>query len=112
MNKNQNTMTTEQLKTFFEERDFNVHLHEQDGVQCAEVEKWTDGGVDMIIGLVPFTKEEFIEYVNDFDVDEHIEITRQDKSYRAAFTIRQGLDDFTAFHNHLKEVVESIQSAK
>mgnify|MGYP003403069171 CR=1 FL=1 len=97
-------MKTKKLKEFFEQQGFNVHLSKQDKVQCAEVEKWTDGGVDMIIWLNPFTVEEFKGYINDFDVDEQIESHRQDPKYKNDFTISQGLKDFTDFHNHLKEV--------
>ena len=34
------------LRDFFEEEDFLVHPFEQDGMQCAEVETWTNGGVN------------------------------------------------------------------
>jgi hypothetical protein len=97
-------MTIKKLQKFFEDNGFLVHLTKQDNRQCAEVEKWTDGGVDMIIWLNPFTVEEFQSYVNDFDVDEQIDINRQNKQYRNDFTIRESLEDFTNFHNHLKEV--------
>jgi hypothetical protein len=102
-------MTTKKLQEFFENQDFNVHLYEQDGVQCAEVEKWTDGGVDMIINLNPFTKEEFIGYVNDFNVDEEIESHRQDPAYKKAFTISEGLKDFNTFYTHLRNVCELLK---
>ena len=102
-------MTTDQLRDFFEENDFLVYPFEQDGQQCAELERWTSGGVDMIATLIPFTKEEFISYVNDFDVDEEIEVNRQDKAYKATFSIRQSLADFTEFHDMLKEVVEKLK---
>ena len=102
-------MTTDQLTDFFEENDFNVYQFEQDGQQCAELERWTSGGVDMIATLIPFTKEEFISYVNDFDVDEEIEVNRQDKAYKATFSISQSLADFTEFHDMLKEVVEKLK---
>ena len=98
----------EKLKTFFEENGFNVSLHIQDNVQCAELEKWTFGGVDMIIWLNPFTPEEFKSYVNDFDIDEQIDIHRQDKSYKNNFTLSQSLTDFTDFHNELKEVASKL----
>lgn len=101
-------MTTEKLKNFFEENGFNIHLTEQDNVQCAEVEKWTDGGVDMIIWLNPFTPDEFKSYVDDFDVDETIDLHREDPRYRNDFTISQSLRDFTDFHNHLKEVAQKL----
>ena len=96
------------LQKFFEEQEFNVHLFEQDGMQCAEIEKWTDGGVDMIITLMPFSKEKFFEFVNDFDIDSEIDMHRQAKDYKAAFTISASVKDFTDFHNALKEVVEKI----
>ena len=105
---NVQNINDEQLVDFFEENDFRVHLFEQDGEQCAEVEKWTDGGVDMVITLMPFTKEKFVEYVNDFDVDEEIELHRQDKNYKNNFTLRQSLEDFENFHSHLKDVAAKL----
>ena len=96
------------LQAFFEDNGFNVHLFKQDKKQNAEVEKWTGGGVDMIMCLQPFTAEEFIQYVKDFDVDEEIEMHRQDKMYRNNFTISESVTDFTNFHNHLKEVAEKL----
>lgn len=102
-------MTIDQLTDFFEENGFNVYQFEQDGQQCAEVEKWTYGGVDMIITLIPFTKDEFISYVDDFDIDEKIDFYRNDKSYKNTFTIRQSLKDFTEFNNMLKRVVEKLK---
>jgi hypothetical protein len=103
-----NSKLVKKLENFFEEEGFKVHLFEQDKKQCAEVEKWTDGGVDMVIVLNPFSKDEFISWVNDFDVDEQIDIHREDRLYKNNFTISQSLKDFTDFHNHLKEVVEKI----
>lgn len=102
-------MTTKQLQDFFEERGYQVHLFEQDGKQCAEVESWTDGGVDMIINLMPFNKKEFIKYVDDFDIDDEIELHRQDKNYCKVFTISLSLEDFTNYHNVLKEVSEQLE---
>jgi DNA-binding LacI/PurR family transcriptional regulator len=102
-------MTTEQLQSFFEEQGFSVFLSEQDGNQRAELESWTDGGVDMIIWLNPFTKEEFVSYVNDFDVDDVITNERQNKDYCSNFTIRQSVDDFEAYYEVLKKVVELIE---
>jgi hypothetical protein len=104
-------MTTENLKNFFEEKDFNVHLTEQDNVQCAEVETWTNGGVNMIMWLNPFTVEEFTQRVNDFDVDEEIELHRQGQDYKNAFTIRESLKDFENYHNRLKDVLSDLQGS-
>ena len=101
-------MKTKKIQSFFEEKGFNVHLFKQDNKQCAEIEKWTNGGVDMVINLMPFTSEQFIKYVNDFDIDEEIDLHRQDKRYRDAFKITESVKDFTDFHNHLKEVASML----
>lgn len=97
-------MKKTQLKAFFEENDFTVHLTTQDNVICAEIEKWTNGGVDMVIWLNPFTVEEFNRYVNDFDIDDLIDLHRQGQDYKNAFTISQSLKDFTDFKNHLLDI--------
>jgi len=97
------------LQAFFEEQGFQVHLFEQDNEQNAEVESWSDGGVDMIINLLPFTKEEFIKYVNDFDIDEEIMLNRQDKRYCADFTLTQSLKDFKKYHTGLKKVSTKLK---
>ena len=102
-------MTIDQLTDFFEENGFNVYQFEQDGQQCAELERWTTGGVDIIITLIPFTRQEFYRYVDDFDVDNQIDNYRQDKQYKDVFTISQSLADFTEFHTMLKEVVEKLK---
>ena len=101
-------MKTKDLKNFFEKQEFSVFLSKQDNVQCAEIEKWTNGGVDMIIWLNPFTADEFKSYVKDFDIDEEIDLHRQDLRYKNNFTVAQSLKDFTDFHNHLKEIAERI----
>ncbi len=105
-------MKTEKLKKFFEENDFNVHLTEQDNVQCAEVETWTNGGVNMITWLNPFSSKEFESYVNDFNIDETIELHRQGQDYKNAFTIRQSLKDFEDYHTRLKTTLSELKSYK
>lgn len=102
-------MTTKKLQNFFEEQGFNVSLIKHGKVQCAEIEKWTTGGVDMVIWLSPFTIEEFESYVNDFDVDNEIDLHRQDQSYKNNFTISESVKDFTEFHEVLKETLSNLK---
>jgi len=102
-------MDTKQLQKFFEENDFNVHLYKEEEVQVGEIETWTSGGVNMIIFLRPFTKEEFYSYVNDFNVDNEIELYRQAKDYCSAFTIRESLDDFEEFHCRIRDVMLKLE---
>jgi len=97
------------LRDFFETEGFNVNLFEQNNEQCAEIEKWTEGGVDMIIYLVPFTVEQFTEYVKDFEVDDEIDHHREMKDYKDNFTIAESLEDFTNFHNSLKDTLDKLE---
>jgi hypothetical protein len=103
-------MATKKLKNLFEQNDFKVHLMEQDNVQCAEIETWTNGGVNMIHFLNPFTIEEFEGRVNDFDVDEEIDLHREGNDYKNAFTIRESVEDFEDYHNRLKDVLSKLQA--
>jgi len=96
------------LKKLLEDNNFRVHVYEQDGVECAELETWTEGGVNMIPFLNPFTMAEFVSYVEDFDIDEQIDLHRQDKRYRDAFSIKDSLKDFKRFHKRLKKVCEKF----
>lgn len=103
-------MNQNKLIEFFEIEGFNVHPIEQNGKQCAEIEKWTEGGVDMIIWLMPFTLEEFEIYVDDFDVDDEIDLHRQDQQYKDNFKITRSVADFTEFHNGLKETLIKLKN--
>jgi hypothetical protein len=100
------------LVSFLEERGFQVHLTEQDGVQCGELEICTDGGVDMIIWLNPFTKEEFIKYVKNFDIYDEIILRIQDRDYRHNFSISESVNDFTKYHKLLTEVTQILEYGK
>jgi hypothetical protein len=107
-------MTTEILQDFFERNEFNVHPYESsNGVQCAEVEMWTDGGVNMIINLNPFNKHKFIEYAEKyFDIDDEIDIHRKMDTYKRDFTITESLKDFTKYHKYIKSVANKLKKLK
>ena len=100
------THTTETLRDFFEENSFRVHMEE--GSESAEIETWTKGGVNMIFYLEPFTVEEFKERVENFDIDEEIELHREDVRYRKAFTITQSVADFQAFKDYLEGLAAKL----
>lgn len=102
-------MNINELTDFFEENDFGVHVVEQDGNQCAEIETWTNGGVNMILWLDPFTIEEFEQRVNDFDIDEEIVLHRQGQDYKNVFSIRDSLKDFEDYHLRLQEVLDKLK---
>lgn len=98
-------MNQAELINFFENQDFLIHISDEG----AELETWTEGGVNMFIGLFPFTKESFFEAVEAFDIDEEIEVHRQDASYKAAFKIAQSVEDFTKFLQRLRLVAKKLK---
>lgn len=104
-------MTIEQLIAIFEnDLNFRVHLSEQDGKTGAELEDWTDGGVDMILWIHPFTAEEFKRIAESFDIDETIDLHRQNISYRNAFTCRQSVIDFEKWEERLKSNIQKLKN--
>lgn len=100
------------LMKFLEDKGCHVHLFEQDGMVNAEVESWTDAGVDMIIALMPFNLHELEQYCDTFDIDEEIDISRQDETYRNMFSISQRLEDFTKWINNLKRDIKEFNGEK
>ena len=82
-------LTKKERKIF--ENNFNIY----EDTNCFELEAWTDGGVDMIIHLDKDEKEtatqQFINYINYFDIDNEIDIYRQDKDYCNNFKISESL---------------------
>lgn len=75
-----------------------------------ELEQWTDGGVDMIIYV---NKNNIIgdlkNYLENFDIDEEIDIYRQDKSYKDNFTIAESLNDFTEWLKYINKIIGELE---
>ena len=81
--------------------------------EIVELETWTNGGVNMHIVLRKDSDksylQQFEDYLKNFDVDEEIEIRRQDEQYRNVFTIRESLQDFEAYKEWLSNVYANIK---
>jgi hypothetical protein len=102
-------MKTEQLKRIFEENGFNVSVNNEEESVAAEIQTYTNEGVEMNIWLKPFSIDSFVNYVDEFDIDEQIDLHRKEEgSYKNAFTMKQSVEDFTEFHNRLKELTIKI----
>ena len=73
---------------------FNI----SEGTNEIELESWTNGGVDMFITIDKNSYntllEQLKEFVENFDIDEEIEIHRKDENYKRNFTIRESITDF------------------
>lgn len=52
--------------------------------------------------------EHFEKYVQSIDIDEEIELNRQDKTYKAIFTLRQSLKDFDNWLKGLKKIIKLL----
>lgn len=74
----------------------------------------TKGGAE--VGVVLYTnhsdsfEKQFSDYVDGFDVDEKIDLHRQDDRYRNDFTIRESLEDFEDYKEWLYDTKFSIMS--
>ncbi|GEM_PF-2299783 len=104
-----NALKNEDALSFFESLDFNTSLDEEG----LEIEMWTDGGVDMIHYFHAKDGDyfdQFVSLVKDFDIDEEIDLHRQDKRYCNAFTHKESVEDFTDYHNHLKDIADTIET--
>ena len=91
------------------EKHFSIYEDES----IYEIEKWTDGGVDMIISFDKKDNksitEQFSDYIKNFDVDEEIELYRENKEYRENFTCRESVKDFESWEKFIKKVLEELE---
>ena len=92
------------------EDNFNV---DNDEDNLMELESWTNGGVDMMIYID--TNNELIEelenYLDNFNVDEEIDLYRQGKDYRDNFTISESLIDFENYIEFVKGVIKQLRES-
>lgn len=80
------------------------------------LETWTNYGVNMHIMIKKYSDltftQQFEDYAESFDVDEEIDIHRQDNSYKNNFSIKQSLEDFESYEYHLKFVLNELKIAE
>lgn len=110
----------QQCEVFLNENNIGYSRYKENG-ECVgiEMEQWTDGGVDMIhlidgrdrdMNDPDWWKDELEAISKAFDVDEEIDINRQDEKYRSAFTYRQSVEDFEDYDKWLKGIAEQAKS--
>ena len=78
-----------------------------------ELESWTDGGVNMFIGIDKNSDNNLLEqlrlFVENFDIDEEIDIHRQDTDYRRNFTIRESINDFENWVDYIRDCISKLE---
>lgn len=106
----------EKIIETFNTLGYKVFVVDEKGKPCGyEIEKWTNGGVDMIHSLdfrgkvadianKYAVRQEFYAIATDFEerIDEEIDLHRESEDYRRAFTIRQSVNDFEAYAEEMK----------
>lgn len=109
----------EALKQALEHRGYSINVYEEEVSRYndtyrryAECEKYTHNGVDQILILEPFTIEAFEGYCNEYDVDEDIDLHREGKSFRSAFSIRQALEEFEGWQETIEADLNFILNSR
>ena len=96
------------------EENFNVGEVEYSNGKYLSLEQWTDGGVDMLIELD--MKEDLIkgleDYLESFDIDEEIDLYRQDKRYREAFRITESVRDFEDWIKFIEDIINKLKGCE
>ena len=109
-----------QCEVFLNDNNICYSRYYNENGECVgiEIEQWTDGGVDMIhlidgrdrdMNDPDWWKDELEAISEAFDVDEEIDINRQDEKYRSAFTYRQSVEDFNNYDKWLKSIAEQAK---
>lgn len=102
------------IKTF-DKFGFKANLTICDGVKYGfEIEKWTNGGVDMIESIqfddfrnsynIDCIEDELKRISSNFSIDDEIDMHREGTDYKNAFTISESLKDFTEYKQDLEEL--------
>ena len=115
-------MTIDQIIQIAEDHDFTFYEYEENGVVCGyEVSGYTNGGVNMLHFIDcrtnkytdGLTTENVIEELKEisacFNVDEEIDVHRQDERYRNDFGIRESVNDFEQYEKRLTALVRDVQ---
>ena len=85
-----------------------MELNDKDNLY---LETWTNGGVDMIIYLEDnkSIKENLQQYIKNFDIDEEIDIHRQDEKYKRDFNITESLEYFKNWITYIEKIEKELK---
>lgn len=89
------------------EDNFNIYKDNNNW----DLETWTNGGVNMFINIDTNNNvvNEFENYLENYNIDEEIELYRQDKRYRETFTIRESLNDFENWVIYINDIITQLK---
>lgn len=92
------------------EEEFKIY----EDTNTIEIEQWTDLGVDMIIELEKDRDivEQLVDYVYNFDIDEEIDLYRENEDYRERFSILESVNDFEKWLNFINDIITRLKGGK
>ena len=92
------------------EEVFNIH----EDVNNYTLENWTNGGVNMFITIEKHSNNTLLEqlerFVDNFDIDEEIDLYRENADYKNNFTIRESMEDFEDWVNCLIDLIDNLRN--
>ena len=102
------------MKITSKERELLVELFNiNESAYGLELESCTDGGVNMLIGIDKDSDYDLLaqleQFVENFDIDEEIDIQRQDAYYRRKFTIKESIRDFENWVDYIEECISKLK---
>ena len=102
------------MKITSKERDLLLELFNiNESAYGLELESCTDGGVNMLIGIDKDSDYDLLaqleQFVENFDIDEEIDIQRQDAYYRRKFTIKESIRDFENWLDYIEECISKLE---
>ena len=102
------------MKITSKERELLVELFNiNESAYELELESWTDGGVDMFISIDKNSDNNLLEqlerFIENFDIDEEIDIHREDENYKRNFTIRESINDFENWVDYIRNCISKLE---
>jgi hypothetical protein len=98
----------------------SIYQYKEKNKLCGyELNTYTDGGVNQIV-FIDFRntdkdpknendfKQLFLDRINSIDIDDEIEMNRQDKTYKESFTLTQAVKDFESWKNDLLKLSHTL----
>ena len=110
------------MKKIFDkiEKTVSIDAYKEKNKLCGyELNTYTNGGVNQIVfvdfrgtGKDPKNKDDFkelfLERVESINIDEEIDLNREMKNYKQAFTLTQSLKDFKDWKKDLLKLAKSL----
>ena len=102
------------MKITSKERELLLELFNiNESAYGLELESCTDGGVNMLIGIDKDSDYDLLaqlkQFVENFDIDEEIDIHREDENYKRNFTIRESINDFENWVDYIRDCISKLE---